>query len=89
MADSPRPGNKEKIFKRKSYNIATTIELLDLYHKDKETFSKTLSEKQINPTTVLLWLRIEEKRRIQAETADITQMKRFRPSPLHFVDDGL
>ena len=81
--------NSHKTYKRMAYSLRTKLELLDLYHKNRSLFLETLAQKKINPTTFALWLRTEQKLRTQAQTTDITKVKRCRPSPLNFVDDGL
>ena len=89
MEGTPHQKNRQKVFKRTSYKIGTKIELLDLYHNNKDQFKKTLSQRKINPTTFIQWLRTEEKLRAKAKSADITTVRRYRDSPLRLVDDGL
>ena len=89
MEGTSHQKNRQKVFKRTSYKIGTKIELLDLYHNNKDQFKKTLSQRKINPTTFIQWLRTEEKLRAKAKSADITTVRRYRDSPLRLVDDGL
>ena len=89
MEGTPHQKNREKVFKRTSYKIGSKIELLDLYHNNRDQWRKTLSQRKINYTTFIQWLRTEEQLRAKANCADITTVRRYRDSPLRFVDDGL
>ena len=89
MTEQQTQKMQEKKFTRTSYSFATKIELLDLYHSNRQKFNSLPQIKQIHPTTFSLWLRTESWIKEKARGVDISVVKRSRHSSLDLMDQEL